>query len=221
MTSAAVQSWSQTVAIVVGDDTDTRDRATELLRANGFGVWAAGSGDDLAGGAPLEAGSLIVLFSPGNGSTRGREIRAVAEAYPAARILIVMPADAAHASLRRAVLAGATGIVLEPDLERTLVSTARAALTGQLTVPGVLGQVIAPRPLSHREKQILSLVVAGSTNREIARRLYLAESTVKTHLSSAFRKIDAHSRAEAVARIQDPDAGYGVGILAAADGIPT
>jgi DNA-binding NarL/FixJ family response regulator len=221
MTSAALQSWSQTVAVVIGDDTDARDRAIELLRADGFEVWASGPGDDVAGSAPLESCGLIVLLSPGNGTALGGEIRAIAEAHPAARILIVMPSDVAPASLRRAVLAGATGVVLEPDLERTLVSTARATLTGQLAVPGVLGRVIAPRPLSHREKQILSLVVAGSTNREIARRLYLAESTVKTHLSSAFRKIDAHSRAEAVARIQDPDAGYGVGILAAADGIPT
>ena len=45
----------------------------------------------------------------------------------------------------------------------------------------------------------------GLTNREIAPQLYLAESTVKTHLSSAFRKLDARSRAEAVARIQDPE----------------
>gem|GEM_PF-6309425 len=56
----------------------------------------------------------------------------------------------------------------------------------------------------------------GLTNREIAARLYLAESTVKTHLSSAFRKIDARSRAEAVERIQDPESELAAGIIAAA-----
>jgi DNA-binding NarL/FixJ family response regulator len=86
-------------------------------------------------------------------------------------------------------------------------------LAGQLVVPLVLSQQIAPRPLSHREKQILGLVVLGLTNREIAQKLYLAESTVKTHLSSAFRKIDARSRSEAVARITDPSSGYGTGII--------
>jgi DNA-binding NarL/FixJ family response regulator len=60
--------------------------------------------------------------------------------------------------------------------------------------------------------------VLGFTNREIADKLYLAESTVKTHLSSAFTKLDARSRSEAVARILDPESGYGVGILAIADG---
>ena len=59
----------------------------------------------------------------------------------------------------------------------------------------------------------------GFTNREIAQKLFLAESTVKTHLSSAFRKIDARSRSEAVARIQDPESGYGMGVLAVVDGV--
>jgi DNA-binding NarL/FixJ family response regulator len=80
-------------------------------------------------------------------------------------------------------------------------------------VPTALGRHIAPRPLSHREKEILALVVLGLTNGQIASRLFLAESTVKTHISSAFRKLDVRSRAEAAARIQDPEAGYGVGIL--------
>jgi len=61
-------------------------------------------------------------------------------------------------------------------------------------------------------------VVEGLTNREIAERLYLAESTIKTHLSSIFRKIDARSRAEAVSRVQDPESGYGLAILTPADG---
>ena len=95
--------------------------------------------------------------------------------------------------------------------------TARAILAGQLTVPSALGRQIAPQPLSHREKQVLALVVKGLTNREIAGRLYLAESTVKTHLASAFRKLDARSRADAVARIQDPETGYGMGVLTSVD----
>ena len=130
-----------------------------------------------------------------------------------------MPAGVPNAALRRVLLAGAVGIVLEDDVERALVATARAVFAGQLTVPSVLGQHIAPRPLSHREKQVLALVVLGMTNREIARKLYLAESTVKTHLSSAFRKIDARSRSEAVARIQDPESAFGSGVLAVAHGV--
>lgn len=144
-------------------------------------------------------------------------MRTLAGAHPGATIIVVVPAGVANAGLRRVLLAGASGIVVSDDVELALVATVRATLAGQLTVPSALGRQIAPRPLSHREKQILSLVVQGMTNREIAGQLFLAESTVKTHLSSAFRKIDARSRSEAVAKIQDPDSGVALGVLAVAD----
>jgi len=59
--------------------------------------------------------------------------------------------------------------------------------------------------LSFRERQILALVVAGLTNDEIAGRLYLAETTVKGHLTSAFRRLGVRSRREAVALILSAD----------------
>jgi DNA-binding NarL/FixJ family response regulator len=67
--------------------------------------------------------------------------------------------------------------------------------------------------LSSREKQVLGLVVMGYMNSQIAAQLFLAESTVKSHLSSAFDKLGVRSRHEAVARILDPQGGLGVGIL--------
>ena len=63
--------------------------------------------------------------------------------------------------------------------------------------------------LSHREKQIWPWWSLDYTNRQIADELFVAESTVKTHLSSAFDKLDARSRAEAAALILDPEEGYG------------
>jgi DNA-binding NarL/FixJ family response regulator len=194
-------------ATVTGGDHASRARALQLLRDAGLEVRAE-----------AQAGGLLVMLGLGADSARVRAVRAAAESNPDARILAVMRAGTANASLRRALLAGAKGILFEADLEHALVPTARAMLAGQLVVPSALSRQIAPRPLSYREKQILRMVVLGSTNREIAHKLYLAESTVKTHLSSAFRKLDARSRSEAVARILDPESGYGVGILAFADG---
>jgi DNA-binding NarL/FixJ family response regulator len=193
-------------AIVVGGHDPSRRRAAHLLAAAGFEL-----------SAHAAPGAVVVLLGTGPDSVRVRAIRAMAEAHPEVRILVSMPSDAPNASLRRALLAGAKGIVFDDDVERALVATARAMLAGQLAVPSVLSRQIAPRPLSYREKEIMRLVVLGATNREIAHKLYLAESTVKTHLSSAFRKLDARSRSEAVARILDPETGYGVGILAFAD----
>jgi DNA-binding NarL/FixJ family response regulator len=197
----------QGAATVVDGDDATRRRAMRLLSEAGFEL-----------SAQPRFGALVILLSRAGDSERVRAVRASAEAHPDARILAVMSSGAANASLRRALLAGAKGIIFDDDLDRALVPTARAMLAGQLAVPSALSRQIAPRPLSYREKQIMRLVVLGSTNREIAHKLYLAESTVKTHLSSAFRKLDARSRSEAVARILDPDVGYGMGILAYADG---
>jgi DNA-binding NarL/FixJ family response regulator len=197
---------------IVGGDAGTRRAAAARLDQAGLGVWAAA--DEELG---RDAGSVIVVLTRGSDAERVSAVRAVAAARPQTVLLAVMPASCPNAWLRRTLLAGAAGIVLDTDVERALVPTVHALLAGQVAVPAVLARQLAPRPLSHREKQILSLVVRGLTNREIAHKLFLAESTVKTHLSSAFRKIDARSRSEAVARIQDPDAGYGTGILALAD----
>jgi DNA-binding NarL/FixJ family response regulator len=194
-----------TATVVAGHDASRR-RAARLLAEAGFELRSQA--------AP---GGLVVRLGTEPESARPRAIRAAVEAHPEARVLASMPAGATNASLRRALLAGAEGIVFDDDLDRALVATAKAMLAGQLAVPRVLSRQIAPRPLSYREKEIMRLVALGATNREIALKLYLAESTVKTHLSSAFRKLDARSRSDAVARILDPETGYGAGVLALAD----
>jgi DNA-binding NarL/FixJ family response regulator len=181
--------------------TDPHARAVDLLALAGIVV-----GEDVG-----------LVVASGGEADRGRAIRAAAKAGPDRPLLVVMPATSTNASLRRALLSGAAGIVLDSEAERALVPTAAAVLAGQLTVPTGLGRQIAPRPLSHREREIMTFVARGLTNREIATRLFLSESTVKTHLSSAFRKLDARSRADAVARITDPESGYGLGVLAPMD----
>jgi DNA-binding CsgD family transcriptional regulator len=72
--------------------------------------------------------------------------------------------------------------------------------------------------LSFRERQILGLVVAGLTNDEIAGRLYLAETTVKGHLTSAFRRLGVRSRREAVALILSADESLRRSVLTARPG---
>ena len=68
--------------------------------------------------------------------------------------------------------------------------------------------------LSAREKQVLALVVMGYMNCEIAERLFLAQSTVKSHLGSAYAKLGVRSRHEAAELILDPVGGLSTGILA-------
>jgi DNA-binding NarL/FixJ family response regulator len=116
--------------------------------------------------------------------------------------------------VRAALAAGAAGVVGGESLERSLVACVRAAQAGQVCVPREHWRQIAPPVLSNREKQILGLVVMGYMNSQIAAQLFLAESTVKSHLSSAFGKLGVRSRNEAVELILNPERGLGMGILA-------
>lgn len=72
------------------------------------------------------------------------------------------------------------------------------------------GTACAPMPVTQRERQVLALVAAGLTNREIARRLSLSEHTVHRHVTNILRKLDLPSRTAAAARavrlgLLDPD----------------
>jgi len=201
-----MSSMPAVATILIADDARAAVRARAALSGAGFDVVEPGAA----------RAALVVLLLGGDGCARVETIAARAQRDPEAAVVAAMPADAPVGLLRRAMRAGADGVVLDGQPVTTLVATARAVLAGQLAVPPALRRRIAPRPLTYREKEILSLVVQGFTNRQIADRLYLAESTVKTHLSSVFEKLDARSRAEAAALVLDPDAGFDVRLPLAA-----
>jgi LuxR family maltose regulon positive regulatory protein len=60
-----------------------------------------------------------------------------------------------------------------------------------------------PEPLSERELEVLQLIAAGKTNRRIATELFVSVGTVKTHINNVYRKLDAHSRTQALARARE------------------
>jgi LuxR family maltose regulon positive regulatory protein len=62
-----------------------------------------------------------------------------------------------------------------------------------------------PEPLSERELEVLQLIAAGKSNRRIASELFVSVGTVKTHLNNVYRKLDAHSRTQALARARELD----------------
>jgi LuxR family transcriptional regulator, maltose regulon positive regulatory protein len=72
-----------------------------------------------------------------------------------------------------------------------------AAFPGQEPGPHPAGLI---EPLTEQELKVLRLLAAGRSNAEMAAELFVAQSTVKTHLIHLYRKLDAHSRTQAVAR---------------------
>jgi DNA-binding NarL/FixJ family response regulator len=115
---------------------------------------------------------------------------------------------------RRALMTGVDGLLQEDQIESALASTVQAVRSGLICLPQRTPNGAHAPTLSSREKQVLSMLIMGFTNAEIGRRLYLAESTVKSHLSSAYTKLGVRSRKDAAALILDPNGGLGTGILA-------
>ena len=89
------------------------------------------------------------------------------------------------------------------QLEEALAPTVAAVFAGQMVVPRDMRDSVERPSLSTRERQILAMLVIGLTNQEIGAQMFLAESTVKSHLSSAYSKLGVRSRSEAVAVIID------------------
>jgi len=115
--------------------------------------------------------------------------------------------------IRIALGAGVMGVILSAALGSALVPCVNAVGAGQVCVPKSQARQVEAASLSARERQILGLVVMGYMNSEIAVQLTVAESTVKSHLSSAFTKLGVKSRHEAVDLILDSERGLGMGIL--------
>ncbi len=126
--------------------------------------------------------------------------------------ILVVCLRAGSGDVRRAIGFGIDGVVLERRIEAALAPAVAAVRSGQTCVPSGNRREIEAKVLTRREKQMLALVARGLTNAEIAAHLYLAESTVKSHLSSAFGKINVSSRYEAASLVLDPERGRGLSI---------
>lgn len=187
--------------------------------------------------ALLEADGVAVVP---NGKARRPDIRIVAVdvslpdslrrlrdrlTHADGRPVVVVSPSCDPLGARRAVRAGANSLVLEQELEAALVPAVRAVAAGLNALPAKLQSRVNDLAFSHRERQVLRLAIDGHTNREIATELFLAESTVKTHLSSAYGKLGAGGRKDAAAMILDPEQGLvemvlGPDLSETADGVP-
>jgi DNA-binding NarL/FixJ family response regulator len=140
--------------------------------------------------------ALVDLFL---GERSGAEVcESIRAASPTTKVLLI--SGVGWISPQAARAAGASGFVSKDWRAEEVAMAVRMVGKGMT--------VFAPReeapaaPLSEREREVLELMAAGETNREIAARLYLSPHTVKEHTSSLYRKLGARNRAEAVQRAE-------------------
>jgi DNA-binding NarL/FixJ family response regulator len=140
--------------------------------------------------------ALVDLFL---GERSGAELcEAIRGVSPTTRVLLI--SGVGWISPQAARTAGASGFVSK-DWSADEVAMAVRMVGKGMTVFG--RQEEAPStPLSAREREVLTLIASGATNREIAERLYLSPHTVKEHASSLYRKLGVKNRAEAARRAE-------------------
>ncbi|MFE7978904.1 response regulator [Streptomyces shenzhenensis] len=151
---------------------------------------------------------LDVRLPDGDGVTVCRELRS---RMPELACLMLTSFDDEEALLD-SIMAGASGYVLKQIQGSDLVSAVRTVARGQsLLDPSATARLMArlrqgqepePEPealpgLTEREREILALIGEGLTNRQIGQRLYLAEKTVKNHISRLLAKLGVERRIQA------------------------
>jgi DNA-binding NarL/FixJ family response regulator len=140
--------------------------------------------------------ALVDLFLA---SESGADLsRAIREISPETRVLLISGAGRMAPAAARA--AGASGFISKESDAREVIKAVRRVGRGMTTFAPKSDQ---PEPLlTERERNVLDLIAAGSTNKEIAEQLFLSPHTVKEHTSVLYRKLNARNRAEAVQRAQ-------------------
>jgi DNA-binding NarL/FixJ family response regulator len=206
---------SDTIRVLIADDHPVvRNGLSGMLAGNGFHVVGEATDGSEALALDREYGPDVILMDlrmPGmDGLTAIREL---VRSGSAAKVLVLTTYDT-DSYVLPAIEAGATGYLLKDAPRDELFAAIRSAARGEVALsPAVASRLVrhmrAPKSetLSDRELEVLRLVGAGNTNRDIAKQLFVSEATVKSHLLSIYTKLNVNDRAAAVAE------GYNRGLL--------
>jgi DNA-binding NarL/FixJ family response regulator len=198
------------VRIVIGEDSGLfREGLARLLVDAGHEV-VAKAGDAVALESAVhearpDVAIIDVRMPPDHTDDGARVARRLRSAFPELGILVLSQ----HVESRHSVdlvAGGRFGYLLKDrvlDVDDFLDAVARVAAGGSALDPEVVGRLLRPQPhdralalLTPREREVLALMAEGRTNVGIAKRLYLSERTVETHVTSSLAKLDLASGEE-------------------------
>jgi DNA-binding NarL/FixJ family response regulator len=198
------------VRIVIGEDSGLfREGLARLLVDAGHEV-VAKAGDAVALESAVhkarpDVAIIDVRMPPDHTDDGARVARRLRSAFPELGILVLSQ----HVESRHSVdlvAGGRFGYLLKDrvlDVDDFLDAVARVAAGGSALDPEVVGRLLRPQPhdralalLTPRAREVLALMAEGRTNVGIAKRLYLSERTVETHVTSILAKLDLASGEE-------------------------
>ncbi|WP_175985352.1 response regulator [Microbacterium tenebrionis] len=190
--------------LLVDDHPIVRAGLRSVIEARGFTVVGeASTGEEaVALASALHPDVVLCDLRLGSG-TDGVDTTAQLRRMPNPPAVVILTTFDHDAQIIRAIEAGAAGYLLKDVDNDTIVSAISDAAAGAMVLtPGgdsrIIAALRAPRvTLTDRERDVLMLVDEGAGNKEIASRLFISESTVKTHVVHLLEKLGVASRAAA------------------------
>jgi len=196
--------------LVVDDHPIVRSGIVGLL-ASAPDIEVVGEAAD--GRAAVEAAARlqpdIVLMDLRMPVLNGDEATALILAERAQTRVVVLTTYESDANILTAIEAGASGYLLKAAPQEEILAGLRSVARGEVALAPAIAAMLVGRmktpavTLSPRETEVLALVSEGLSNPAIARRLFLGEATVKTHLLHAFEKLQVSDRTRAVTKAME------------------
>ncbi|WP_458107663.1 response regulator transcription factor [Arthrobacter sp. R3-55] len=193
--------------LLVDDHTVVRSGLKALLgtQADIGVVGEAASGEEALEAAQQHAPDVILMdLAMGAGMDGIEAIKQLRQRTPKQAIIVFTTYDS-DADIVRAVDAGAMGYLLKDAAPEEIFAAVRGAVQGK----SVMSAPVASRLfqqlrnpdeiLTPREAELLSLLTEGLSNRDLGKRLFISEATVKTHLAHIYAKLGVETRAAAIA----------------------
>jgi len=210
-----VKQGGEPIRVAVVDDQELFRRGLTMLLGVEDDIEVVGEAGDGVAATELAASAVpdVILMDVRMPKRSGIEACvAIKEVAPTARIIMLTVSDE-EADLYDAVKNGASGYLLKDSSIDEVAQAIRVVADGQSLISPSMAiklldefkqmsrtdrqQVPSPR-LTDRELEVLKLVAQGLNNREIAKRLFISENTVKNHVRNILEKLQLHSRMEAV-----------------------
>lgn len=168
-------------------------------------VAEAASGEEALVIAQQHPADVVMMdLAMGEGMDGIEAIKRLRQASKQQAVLVFTTYDS-DADIVRAVDAGAMGYVLKDAAPEEIFAAVRGAAQGKSVMSAPVASKLFQQlrnpdeVLTPREAELLSLLIQGLSNRELGKRLFISEATVKTHLAHIYAKLGVETRAAAIA----------------------
>lgn len=168
-------------------------------------VAEAASGEEALAAVQQHPADVVMMdLAMGEGMDGIEAIKRLRQASKQQAVLVFTTYDS-DADIVRAVDAGAMGYVLKDAAPEEIFAAVRGAAQGKSVMSAPVASKLFQQlrnpdeVLTPREAELLSLLIQGLSNRELGKRLFISEATVKTHLAHIYAKLGVETRAAAIA----------------------